>query len=184
MRLARGGSLVLEEVCGPGTSNSVILGLSWDSGSMECDACALVCGADGQVLERKYLLFWDNLMTPERAVFLRHQMDPHGSKDRAQVLVDLTGLPSKVETIVLTLSTFLEGRSLRSVDGLRLRVVDPGTGKELVHCTPDEQLAGETCAVIAELDRHRGAWKLRATIREHPGGMVDFCRAHGVDLQV
>lgn len=184
MELTRGGNVVLDSSDGGGGSAAVILGLDWDSGSLECDACALICGADRRALDDQHFLFWNNPTSPGRSVFLRLQPDPAADapRDRAQLLIDLAGLTTEAQVIVLSLSTLLEGGRLSSLARLRLRVVDPATGRELASYTVGDELTTESCIVIAEVYRHRGDWKLRAVAQGYSSGLVGLGHDYGVDL--
>lgn len=182
MELTKGGNVVLGPI-GDGAIPSLVLGLTWDSGSLECDVCALVCGPERKVLSDDHFLFWSNLASPDRTVFLRSQSEPHdGSKDRAQVLIDLVNLSPMAETIVVTLSTLVDGANLNSLKRLRIRALDPTTGAELVSYEVGGEVTIETCLIVGEVYQHKDNWKFRAVGQGYHTGLAGLGSDYGVNI--
>src|SRR4051794_20092176 len=100
MELTKGANTALGAI---GSLDAVVLGVTWDTGALDCDLCALVCGPERKVLSDEHFLFWDNGETPERDVYLRVARDA-GTRDRAQVLAALADLSDGVDRIVVTLA--------------------------------------------------------------------------------
>jgi stress response protein SCP2 len=128
-------------------------------------------------------LFFNNLVAPDRRVFLREQPEaPDGRRDRAQVMVDLADLPDGVDRIIVTLSTLTEGATLSALRSLRIRAVDTATGDEKAAYKMGRELAVETCLIISEIYRHQGNWKLRAIGQGYLDGLSGLSSDFGVNL--
>lgn len=182
MELTKGANMVL----GPIESErlpSLVVGMTWEAGPLACDACAIVCGPERKVLSDEHFLFWNNGISPDRAVVLRAQAEPHDrSKDRAQVLLDLTSLPATVETIVFTLATVVDGANLSELSMLRIRAVDPTSGRELVSYEIGRESTVETCLIVGEIYRHRENWKFRAVGQGYQTGLAGLGIDYGVNI--
>ena len=153
-------------------------------GTLECDACALICGPERKVLSDEHFLFWSNLEDPDRSVFLRFQQDPpDASLDRAQVLLALADLPDSAERIVISLSTIVEGASLNALRNLRMRAFDPATGTELAGFTADASaLTSEACLILGEVYLHGGNWKIKAIAQGYQSGLAGLGTDFGVNI--
>lgn len=180
--LQRGGNTALGAVGQP--PESVVVGLSWDSGGLVCAVCALICGPERKVLSDEHFLFWDNTEAPDRSVFLRSQQDPPDPNlDRAQVLVALSDLPSEAHRIVITLSTMVEGASLRALNSLWMHVRDPGNGTEYASFETDgSALTSEACLIVGELYQYKDRWKVRAVQQGYHSGLAGLSTDFGVNL--
>jgi len=182
IELQKGGNTVLGSV--DGDLQAVVVGLSWDSGSLECDACALVCGPERKVLSDEHFVFWSNLETPDRSVFLRFQQDPPDmSLDRAQVLIALADLPASAERIVISLSTMVEGANLGGLRGLTMRAFDPVDGTELAGFAMDDStVTSEACLIVTEVYQHNGNWKIKAIAQGYQSGLAGLGSDFGVNI--
>lgn len=180
--LQKGGNTVIGAV--GGDLQSVVIGLSWDSGALECDVCALVCGPERKVVSDDHFLFWSNVVTPDRSVFLRFQQyPPDTSLDRAQVMIALADLPDSADRIVISLSTIVEQANLGSVRGLRMRAFDPATGNELaVFVVDDSALTTEACLIVGEVYQHNGNWKIKAIAQGYQSGLAGLGTDFGVNI--
>lgn len=182
MELTKGANVVLGPT-GEDELPSLVLGLTWDAGPLECDPCALICGPERKVLSDEHFLFWNNLASPDRSVSLRTQGDPPDpSRDRAQVLMDLSNLPPAADSIVVTLSTLVDGANLDGLSTLRIRALQPTTGAELASYSMGPELSIETCLIVAEVYRHRDNWKFRAVGQGYHTGLAGLGSDFGVNI--
>jgi tellurium resistance protein TerD len=182
MELANGGNAVVG-AAGEGGLAALVLGVTWDSGPLECDVCVLICGPERKVLTDDHFLYWRNLESPDRRVFLRSQPEPHDpSLDRAQVLVDLGDLPPGVDRLVVTLSTLAVGATLSALKSLKIRAVEPSTGSEMISYSMGSELTIETCLIIGELYRHQTNWKFRAVGQGYHTGLAGLGSDFGVNI--
>lgn len=180
MSLTKGANTTVGPV---GALESVVLGVAWDSGPLECDVTVLICDQSGKVLGDAYFLFWDNDASPEGAALLRSRPSaPIAGVDRAQLVVDLVGLPESVTRIVVALSTIAEGQNLDSVSNARLRVLDPVAGTEVASYALAEAPQQEACVVLGELYKRGSDWKLRAVGQGYASGLAGLGRDYGVNI--
>lgn len=178
--LAKGGNTL---VSAHGEVSGLLLGVTWDSGPLVCDVSAMICGPERKVLTDEHFLFFNNLVAPDRRVFLREQPEtPDGRRDRAQLMVDLADLPGEVDRVIVTLSTLTEGASLSALRSLRIRAVDAATGAEKAAYAMGQELTVETCLVIAEIYRNQGNWKFRAIGQGYMNGLSGLSSDFGVNL--
>jgi tellurium resistance protein TerD len=180
--LQRGGNTVLGPV--GGALSSVVVGVSWESGALECDVCALVCGPERKVLDDQHFLFWGNTEIPNRSVFLRTRADGGApDQDRAQVLVALDDLPPAADRLVVTLSTIVPGAHLRPVENIRIRVWDPVSGAEAAtYSVAPDTITTEACLVLTEVYRHAGNWKVKAVGQGYGSGLAGLSSDYGVNV--
>ena len=183
MELTKGANLRLGVSSGDGALGPLLLGLDWDSGNLECDVCALVCGPDKKVLDDDHFLFWDNTVSPQRTVFLRSvAADQTDAQDRAQVLVNLAELPEQVDRIVVVLSTIVESGRFDVLKSMRLRVLDLRDGREIATFSTGREFSSETCVIVGEIYRNKGDWKLRAVGQGYQSGLVGLGSDYGVAI--
>jgi tellurium resistance protein TerD len=183
MELTKGANMTLGASLGDGALQSLLLGMDWDSGDLECDVCALVCGADKKVLDDDHFLFWDNTTSPQRTVFLRSVADDQtDAEDRAQVLVNLAELPDNVDRIVVVLSTIVESGRFEVLKTIRLRALDLRDGAELATFSTGRDFNTETCVIVGEVYRNKGDWKLRAVGQGYQTGLVGLGSDYGVTI--
>jgi tellurium resistance protein TerD len=143
-----------------------------------------VCGPERKVLGDEHFLFWSNLETPDRSVFLRFQQgafDP--SLDRAQVAIALADLPVGAERIVISLSTIVEAADLGGLRGVSMRVFDPANGTELAGFAMDDStLTKEACLIVSEVYQHNGNWKVKAIAQGYQSGLAGLGTDFGVNI--
>ena len=116
------------------------------------------------------LVFFNQPVSPEGAVRL-------DGGDR--VRVDTAALPADVDSlaVAVALDDATPG-SLRDVDGLGVRVADGAAG----HVALAEGLTTERAAVLVEVYRRGGAWKLRSVSAGWTEGLAALVREHGVTV--
>jgi tellurium resistance protein TerD len=178
MELTKGGNTVLGA---DGSLPALVLGVTWEIGGLDTDVCALVCGPERKVLSDEHFLFWGNVSTPDRSVFLRSRPPGEGT-DRAQVQVALADLPASADRIVVTLATIVENADLAGLRSLRMRVLDPRDGNELASYAMGAELSRESCLIVGELYRHQGNWKVRAVGQGYHSGLAALSTEFGVNV--
>jgi tellurium resistance protein TerD len=183
MELTKGANLTLGTTLGDDAIGPLLLGLDWDSGDLECDVCALVCGPDGKVLDDDHFLYWDNMVSPQRTVFLRSAIaDQPDVPDRAQVLVNVAELPKYVERILVVLATVVDGGKFDVLRTMRLRVLDLRDGRGLATFSTGQVFMSETCVIVGEVYRNKGDWKLRAVGQGYKSGLAGLGSDYGVNI--
>ena len=134
------------------------------------DLLVLQLDAGRSVRSDADLVFFNQPVSPEGAVRL-------DGDDR--VRVDTAALPPDVDSlaVAVALDDATPG-SLRDVDGLGVRVADGAAG----HVALAEGLTTERAAVLVEVYRRGGAWKLRSVSAGWTEGVAALVREHGVTV--
>lgn len=169
---------------------TAVLAVAWDAASDRALDESLVVavvlvGADGRVRSDADVVFPNQVVAGDGAVAAS---EPSAARaDREQIEVDLPDVPVDVERLVVVL--YLNpgsraNRALRQLRELRLRVLDAAGGAELVR---SENLVGaltgpETAAVLGELYRHRGGWKVRVVGQGYSTGIAGVAADLGLAL--
>lgn len=134
------------------------------------DLMVFQLGADGKVRSDSDFVFFNQPASPEGAVRLV-------AADR--VALDLTAIPSAIErlSIAVALDDSVTG-SLASVPGLGVVVAHPAgtaTAKAL-------ELTTERAAVLLEIYRRNGEWKIRNVSAGWDAGLSALVTEHGVQV--
>jgi tellurium resistance protein TerD len=178
--LAKGANTTLGSLSELG---GLVVGVSWQSGQLDCDVCAIICGPERKVVDDEHFLFWDHVQSPDRAISLRWQDEPvDPSRDRAQVLLALADLAPPAERIVVTLSTIIEDASLVGVTDIVVRVLDPASGQELARFAMARTEGPEACLQLVEVYQHQGSWKVRAIGQGYQTGLRGLGSDFGVNI--
>lgn len=142
----------------------VTMGLGWDPAiegqNIDLDANATLLKADGSIADM---------------VFFQHQTSNCGSVkstgddrsgqnsedgDDEQIIVDLTKVPTEIETIVFSVSSY-SGQTFNQIKRAFNRIVDTTDGKEVE--LANVELSGTSTGVIsAKLVREDASWKFVA----------------------
>ena len=144
------------------------LGVGWDkeptagfigSGApdVDLDASAVQFAGD-QLFD---LAFYNNLKTRDGSVeHLGDNLTGRGEGDDEVIVLDLSRVYEKVDSIVFLVSSY-QGHTLEWINRAYCRIVDEGTGTELVRFTLTAGVP-QTGLVMAKLYRDGAQWQLRA----------------------
>jgi tellurium resistance protein TerZ len=167
--LSKGQSVSLVKA-GGGTLTSVRMGLGWDAmkkkgmfggskkQSIDLDASCLVFDAAGQLIDQ----VWFQQLT-SRDGSIRHTGDNltgAGEGDDESIIVDLTGLPAVVSTLVFVVNSFT-GQNFSQIENAYCRLVDTTNEGELARF----ELTGSgthNSQVMAKLTRGPSGWNMTA----------------------
>lgn len=174
-----------------GAITSILIGLGWDTnkfdtgGTFDLDASAFLLGADGKVLDsNKDFVFYNNKTTAG----VTHQGDNltgDGDGDDEVILINLADVESTVEKIafVVTIdSAEVKNQNFGMVSNAYIRVVEQGSGTELIRYDLGEDYSIETAIVIGELYKNGGEWKFNAIGSGMQGGLGAIAEQYGVDV--
>ncbi len=187
--LTKGGNVSLTKEA-PGLT-SVNVGLGWDirttDGSpFDLDASAIVCGADGKVLDDKSFVFFNNLKdTSGAVVHLGDNLTGVGEGDDEVIQINLAGLPATADKIVFAVSIYdVETRkqNFGQVRGAFIRVANQAGQAELAKYDLSEDASTETAMVFGELYRAGADWKFRAVGQGYSAGLPGIARDFGVNV--
>ena len=166
---------------GGGGLRSVMVGLGWDEvqqkrgffapkpQSIDCDASAILCGADGKVVGRDInssVIYFSNLRHPSGAII--HQGDNltgAGEGDDEQIMVNLPQVPPEIDKIVFVVNIYdakVKGQHFGLIQNAFIRLVNLDNNSEICRFNLSENYSGMTGLVVAEIYRRNGEWKFNA----------------------
>ncbi|MGW6542082.1 VWA domain-containing protein [Streptomyces massasporeus] len=170
--MAKGGNL-------PVVAKAVQVELGWSGGpgAPDADASALLLRADGRVRDDGDFVFYNQPQHPSGAVrHLGKRRDSGGTTDT--VGVDLEALEPEIERVVLGASA--DGGTFGQLSGLRLRLLDAGTGGQLALF--EMEATTETAFIGGELYRRAGQWKFRAVGQGYASGLAGLATDFGISV--
>lgn len=192
--LSKGGKVSLAKVAADagiqGGLKNILIGLGWDTNrysggaQFDLDAAAFLTGANGKVRNEKDFVFYNNL----KGDGVEHTGDNRtgdGEGDDEQIKVDLTQVPSDVQKISFTVTidqADVRNQNFGMVENAFIRLVDEGTGTELIRYDLTEDFSIETAIVVAELYRNNGEWKFNAVGSGFSGGLAALCGNFGINI--
>jgi tellurium resistance protein TerZ len=170
--LNKNSSVSLSKEAGGSGLTRIALGVGWDmapakgffaklSGgneSIDLDASCLVFDGGGNIVD----VVWFQKLTSDDGS-IRHSGDNltgEGDGDDETIMIDLTRLPSNVETLVLTVTSF-RGQTFDKVANAFGRVIDLATNRELARYDISES-GSYTGLILASLKRSGGEWIYKA----------------------
>ena len=187
--LAKGGNVSLTKMAPSLTA--VAVGLGWDvrtttGADFDLDASALVCGADGKVIDDAHFVFFNNLKSPDGSVeHTGDNLTGEGEGDDESINVNLASVPANVDKVVFPVSIYdadNRGQSFGQVTNAFIRVVDRANGTELARYDLSEDASTETAMIFGELYRHSGEWKFRAMGQGYASGLRGIAQDYGVNV--
>ncbi|MGA5143223.1 VWA domain-containing protein [Streptomyces azureus] len=170
--MTKGGNL-------PVAAKAVQVELGWSGGPgvPDADASALLLRADGRVRDDGDFVFYNQPQHASGAVrHLGKRRDGGGTTDT--VGVDLGALEPEIERVVLGASA--DGGTFGQLSGLRLRLLDAGTGGELALF--EMEATTETAFIGGELYRRAGQWKFRAVGQGYASGLAGLATDFGISV--
>lgn len=185
--LQKGQKISLTKSGGSGLSK-VMVGLGWDEAqqsesggffkkffgnstpqSIDCDASAILCGADGKVVSHDTKLccvYFGNLKHCSGAIV--HQGDNltgEGEGDDEQIMVNLNLIPSNIDKIVFVVNIY-DARSKNQHFGMIrnafIRIVNMENNEEICRYNLSDNYNNMTGLVVGELYRSNGEWQFNA----------------------
>lgn len=163
----------------------VMVGLGWDEaeqpqasglfGSLfgggqkqdiDCDAIAFLLDSNAKIARRSDVVFFNNLRHDSGCVI--HQGDNltgAGDGDDEQIMIDLAGLPSRYDRVVILVSIYQatdRKQQFGMIKNAFIRLVDADTNKELCIYNLSENYQGMTAMIFGEVYRYNGEWKFNA----------------------
>jgi stress response protein SCP2 len=155
---------------GGGTLKKVVVGLGWDVADkgpdIDCDASAILCGANGKTIRTGDVVFYNNKKHPSGSVYSTgDNLTGAGEGDDEQLVVDLSKVPAEYEKIAFVV-TIYQAKERKQHFGLIsnafIRFVDAETSKEIMRYDLSEGYPGKTGVIFGEIYRKDGKWKFSA----------------------
>jgi tellurium resistance protein TerD len=187
--LSKGGNVSLTKIA-PGLT-AVSVGLGWDLRTttgvdFDLDASALLCGANGKVIDDSHFVFFNNLTSPDGSVeHTGDNLTGEGEGDDEVIHVNLAGASDQVQKVVFPVSIYeggARGQSFGQVSNAFIRVVDRSNGTELARYDLTEDASTETAMIFGELYRNNGEWKFRAVGQGYASGLAGIAKDYGVNV--
>lgn len=188
--LTKGGNVSLSKIAPSLTA--VTVGLGWDvrtttGADFDLDASALLCRADGKVVDDKHFVFFNNLVSPDGSVV--HTGDDltggNSAGDDEQIKVDLNALPATIDKVVFPVSIYdaeKRGQSFGQVANAFIRIVNQADDTEMARFDLTEDASTETAMVFGELYRNGVEWKFRAVGQGYASGLRGIALDYGVNV--
>jgi tellurium resistance protein TerD len=187
LSLQKGGNLSLSKT--DPTLTQLLIGLGWDPRStdgveFDLDASAFLLGSNGKVRSDADFIFYNQLKSSDGSI--EHTGDNRtgaGDGDDEVLKVDLSRVPADIDKVVFTVTIHdadLRKQNFGQVGGAFIRVINETTNAEVVRYDLAEDASTETAMIFAELYRHNGEWKFRATGQGFAGGLKAVANSFGM----
>ena len=166
---------------GGGGLRSVMVGLGWDEAPrrgglfsqpkpIDCDASAILCGADGKLVNmtdpKQSLVFFGNLRHSSGAiVHMGDNLTGAGEGDDEQIMVNLPLVPSNVQKIVFVVNIYdatVRKQHFGMIQNAFIRLVNMDTRQEICRFNLSENYNNMSGLVVGEIYRRNGEWKFNA----------------------
>jgi tellurium resistance protein TerD len=161
----------------------LVAGIGWRPGHLsvepDIDLSAFLLGADERLPDTDFLVFYNNVESPDRA--LRYSGDPmhirENGADQKSLSLDFTRLAPRIQSILLV-ATIHEAETYRHdfgvIEGAYVRLLDPNSGEEILRYGLVDDFAPETGLQFARFRRTGDSWQLEALGVPQHGGLQAF----------
>lgn len=161
------------------------VGLGWDPNESngfdyDLDASAFMVGENGKVPADEFLVFYNNLVSPDGAVESSgDDRDGRNSDegDDETLTVDLSKVDPGVAEIIFTVTihdAVNRRQNFGQVRNSYIRIYNALTNEEIARYDLDEDFSVETAVEFGRLYRRRGEWKFEAIGNGYKGGLEFF----------
>lgn len=166
---------------GGGGLRSVMVGLGWDEAPrrgglfsqpkpIDCDASAILCGADGRLINpndfNQSVVYFGNLRHPSGAIQnMGDNLTGAGDGDDEQIMVNLSLVPANVQKIVFVVNIYdaaVRKQHFGMIQNAFIRLVDMDTRSEICRFNLSENYNNMSGLVVGEIYRRNGEWKFNA----------------------
>jgi tellurium resistance protein TerD len=170
----------------------VVVGLGWDTNKydggndFDLDSSVFLLGDNGKVTSESDFVFYNNTTGAGGAVV--HTGDNRtgeGDGDDEQVNIDLANVPASVQRITFTITIHdgeARNQNFGQVSNSYVRILNEGSGEELIRYDLGEDFSIETALVVGELYRHNGEWKFSAIGSGYQGGLAALAKDFGLQV--
>lgn len=189
LNLRKGGSISLSKA-DPSLKRAVV-GLGWDPHSaagatFDLDVSTFLLAVNGRVRSDADFIFYNQARSLEGSVeYSGDNRTGEGQGDDEQVKINLTSVPHEVARIVFVVSIdeYEQRRqNFGQVSNAFIRVVNAGSGLEIVRYDLSEDYSTATSVIFGELYRQGSEWQFKAVGDGRQGGLRAACQRHGVNM--
>ncbi len=180
--LQAGETLTLFDVAPTLTTLHVALGWSEGTTPLNIDASAFALAENGHVRNDLDLVFYNNPRLQDGTVQL---LLPTAADDRHLFALELNKMATTVHRIAFTLTIYegqVRGHSFSQVTRLWIRFINPATQQEFARFEIQPHAMTETALIVAEVYRHKAAWRIRAVGQGFVGGLEPLATYYGVNV--
>ncbi|MGG1639343.1 TerD family protein [Paenibacillus sp. NRS-1760] len=168
---------------------NLLVGMGWNTAAgVDVDFSAFLLRANGKTAGDQDLIFYSNPKDVSGSIQLAsgNKRSFAGKTDTEQVLIAISDVPQTIERISFTL-TIYDGEAKRqnfsSVNDAYIRVIDEGTGREILRYDVGKNFSIETAIVVGDLYRYNGEWKFNAIGSGYSGGLAALCNSFGIEVK-
>jgi tellurium resistance protein TerD len=165
------------------------VGLGWDPNSnasshdYDLDASAFMLGADGQVPNEGFFVFYGNQESPEGAVKSSGDDRTGGNSegDDETLELDLDRLDPRIDQIIFVVSIYeadLRRQNFGQVRNSFIRIFNGLTDEELCKYELDEDFSVETALEFGRIYRRNNIWKFEALGVPSSGGLEGLVKKY------
>ena len=167
------------------------VGLGWDTATnsaipYDLDAEAFMLGENGKVIGDDWFIFYNQPMSPDGSC--KHSgdnKDGSGVGDDEVIQLQLSRVNPQVAKIAFVISineAQQRGHNFGGVQNAYVRVVDKGTGKELIKFNLTDYFKEVTSMTVGELYLKGGEWRFNAVGQGLNTDLAGLCGFYGVTL--
>lgn len=168
---------------------NLLVGMGWQSGAgIDVDFSAFLLRANGKTAGDQDLIFYGNPKDTSGAIEIAgaNKGSFAGKTDQEQVKIRIHDIPKDIERVSFTLTVY-EGearkQSFSSVNDAYIRIIDEGTGREILRYELGKNFSVETAIVVGDLYRYNGEWKFNAIGSGYSGGLAALCNSFGIEVK-
>ena len=155
--------------------------LQWQSSTSndDVDLFLIMVDAGGRVASNEALVFYNQPQYFDGAVQYVGRKFAQAGMQQHSATISLAQIPEAVQRIAVAASLDSPDQVLGQLRDLRLIIKSPsGVSLEV----PASDLSHENVAVMGEIYRRNGGWKVRSVSQGWTGGLESFLGEHGVSL--
>ena len=167
------------------------VGLGWDTATnsaipYDLDAEAFMLGENGKVIGDDWFIFYNQPMSPDGSC--KHSgdnKDGSGVGDDEVIQLQLSRVNPQVAKIAFVISineAQQRGHNFGGVQNAYVRVVDKGTGKELIKFNLTDYFKEVTSMTVGELYLKGGEWRFNAVGQGLNTDLAGLCGFYGVNI--
>jgi tellurium resistance protein TerD len=160
------------------------IGLGWDTNSsstgsaFDLDASIFILGESKKLLADEYLVFYNNLKSPDEAVtHTGDNLTGEGAGDDEQIKVDLSKISLQASEICIVVTIHDADNRRQNFGQVRnsfIRIFDTDTNSELLKYELEEDFSIETAVEFGRIYKRNNEWKFEAVGVGMKGGLQDY----------
>ena len=176
--LSKGGRIDLSKEAP--SLKKVGFGLGWkenqtDTGDdFDLDASVFMLGRNGKIPQDLYFVFYNNLISPDKAV--EHKGDELTGGEEV-IEVDLNKMNQSIEELVFVVTIHEANERRQNFGQVRdafIRLYDLNTKKEIAKYDLEEDFSSETAIEFGRLYKRGNSWKFKAVGAGFNAGLQGF----------